>query len=67
MMPGQGGNFDRDLQKVEAVRRRAARKGGIPARVPLARLQHRGEGVVPIPGTPTGCGRDRDRSDGSRE
>jgi aryl-alcohol dehydrogenase-like predicted oxidoreductase len=47
----QGGNFDRNLQIVEEVRRLAARKGCTPAQVALAWLLHEGEDIVPIPGT----------------
>jgi len=46
----QGGNFDRNLLIVEAVRL-AARKGCTPAQVALAWLLHQGEDIVPIPGT----------------
>jgi aryl-alcohol dehydrogenase-like predicted oxidoreductase len=47
----QGNNFDRNMQVVEVVRRLAARKGCTPAQVALAWLLHRGQDIVPIPGT----------------
>jgi aryl-alcohol dehydrogenase-like predicted oxidoreductase len=47
----QAGNFDRNLQIVEAVRRLATRKGCTAAQIALAWLLHQGKDIVPIPGT----------------
>jgi aryl-alcohol dehydrogenase-like predicted oxidoreductase len=47
----QAGNFDRNLQIVELVRRLAARKGCTAAQIALAWLLHQGEDIAPIPGT----------------
>jgi len=47
----QGANFDANLRATEAVRELARRKGATPGQVALAWLLHRGEDVVPIPGT----------------
>jgi aryl-alcohol dehydrogenase-like predicted oxidoreductase len=47
----QGANFDANVRAAEAVRRIAARKGATSGQVALAWLLHRGEDVVPIPGT----------------
>ncbi len=47
----QAGNFDRNLQIVEAVLRLAARKGCTAAQIALAWLLHQGTDIVPIPGT----------------
>ncbi len=47
----QGGNFDANMRAAAAVREVAARKGATPAQVALAWLLHKGEDIVPIPGT----------------
>lgn len=47
----QGQNFDANVRAAGAVRDLAARKGGTPAQIALAWLLHKGEDVVPIPGT----------------
>jgi aryl-alcohol dehydrogenase-like predicted oxidoreductase len=47
----QGENFERNLALVEEVRRVAAEKAVSPAQLALAWVLHRGEDVVPIPGT----------------
>jgi aryl-alcohol dehydrogenase-like predicted oxidoreductase len=47
----QGDNFDRNMRVVEAVRRLADREGCTPAQVVLAWLLHKGQDIVPIPGT----------------
>ncbi len=47
----QGENFDANVRAAGAVREIAAQKGGSPAQVALAWLLHKGEDVVPIPGT----------------
>jgi aryl-alcohol dehydrogenase-like predicted oxidoreductase len=47
----QGDNFDRNLQIVERVRELAEEEGLAPAQLALAWVHHRGEDVVPIPGT----------------
>ena len=47
----QGANFDANLRATEAVRELAGRKGATPGQVALAWLLHRGDDVVPIPGT----------------
>jgi aryl-alcohol dehydrogenase-like predicted oxidoreductase len=44
-------NFDRNLAIVAAVRELAAERGVTPGQLALAWVQHRGEHVVPIPGT----------------
>ncbi|GDY29175.1 aldo/keto reductase [Gandjariella thermophila] len=45
------GNFERNLKIVEALRKLAAERGVTPGQLALAWVQHRGEDVVPIPGT----------------
>ena len=45
------GHYQRNLARLEAVRRVAARHGATGAQVALAWLLHRGPDVVPIPGT----------------
>jgi aryl-alcohol dehydrogenase-like predicted oxidoreductase len=47
----QGANFDANIKAAETVRAVADRKGVTPAQVALAWLLHRGDDVVPIPGT----------------
>jgi len=47
----QGENFQRNLELVERVREIAAEKGVKPGQLALAWVLHRGEDVVPIPGT----------------
>jgi aryl-alcohol dehydrogenase-like predicted oxidoreductase len=47
----QGENFERNLAIVERVREIAEEKDATPAQLALAWVQHRGEDVVPIPGT----------------
>jgi aryl-alcohol dehydrogenase-like predicted oxidoreductase len=47
----QGANFDANLRAAGAVRELAARKGATPGQVALAWLLHRGDDIVPIPGT----------------
>ena len=47
----QGANFDANLRAAAVVREIAARKGGTPGQVALAWLLHKGEHIVPIPGT----------------
>ncbi len=47
----QGENYDANLRAAAAVRDLAARKGATAAQVALAWLLHRGDDVVPIPGT----------------
>jgi aryl-alcohol dehydrogenase-like predicted oxidoreductase len=47
----QGENFDANTRAAESVRELAARKGVAPSRVALAWLLHKGNDVVPIPGT----------------
>ena len=47
----QGANFDANMQAAAAVHDFGARKGITPAQVALAWLLHKGEHVVPIPGT----------------
>jgi aryl-alcohol dehydrogenase-like predicted oxidoreductase len=46
-----GSNFDANLRAAAAVRDLAARRGATPAQVALAWLLHKGDDVVPIPGT----------------
>jgi aryl-alcohol dehydrogenase-like predicted oxidoreductase len=47
----QGANFERNLELVERVREIAAEKDATPGQLALAWLLHRGEDIVPIPGT----------------
>ena len=47
----QGANFDANVAAASVVRDIAARKGATPAQVALAWLLHRGDDIVPIPGT----------------
>jgi aryl-alcohol dehydrogenase-like predicted oxidoreductase len=47
----QGENFDANMRAAAVVRELARRKGGTPAQVALAWLLHKGDDIVPIPGT----------------
>src|SRR5215218_182366 len=47
----QGENFDANVRAASAVRELAAAKGVAPGQVALAWLLHKGDDVVPIPGT----------------
>jgi aryl-alcohol dehydrogenase-like predicted oxidoreductase len=47
----QGANFDANVRAAAAVKEVAARHGATSAQVALAWLLHRGDDVVPIPGT----------------
>ncbi|GGD97675.1 aldo/keto reductase [Aureimonas endophytica] len=47
----QGENFDANMRAAEAVRALAAERGAKPGQIALAWLLHRGEDIVPIPGT----------------
>jgi aryl-alcohol dehydrogenase-like predicted oxidoreductase len=47
----QGDNFDANMRAASAVRDLAARKGAAPGQVALAWLLHKGQDIVPIPGT----------------
>ena len=47
----QGENFQKNLEVVEKVREIASEKGVTPGQLALAWLLHRGEDIVPIPGT----------------
>jgi aryl-alcohol dehydrogenase-like predicted oxidoreductase len=47
----QGENFDRNLELVERVNEIAAEKDVTPGQLALAWLLHRGDDIVPIPGT----------------
>jgi len=47
----QGENFEKNLELVERVRKVADEKGLTPGQLALAWLLHRGEDIVPIPGT----------------
>jgi aryl-alcohol dehydrogenase-like predicted oxidoreductase len=47
----QGANFDANLRAAEAVRALAAARGATAAQLALAWVLHRGEDLVPIPGT----------------
>jgi aryl-alcohol dehydrogenase-like predicted oxidoreductase len=49
----QGENFERNLALVDRVREIAAAKRVEPAQLALAWVLHRGDDVVPIPGTTT--------------
>jgi aryl-alcohol dehydrogenase-like predicted oxidoreductase len=46
-----GKNFDENLRAAALVRELAAKKGATPAQIALAWLLHKGESIVPIPGT----------------
>ena len=47
----QGENFDANVRAAQAVRDVAARKGATAGQVALAWLLHKGDDIVPIPGT----------------
>jgi aryl-alcohol dehydrogenase-like predicted oxidoreductase len=47
----QGENFDANMRAASLVREVAQRRGATPAQVALAWLLHKGEDIVPIPGT----------------
>jgi aryl-alcohol dehydrogenase-like predicted oxidoreductase len=47
----QGANFDANMRAASAVRELARLKGATPAQIALAWLLHKGDDVVPIPGT----------------
>jgi aryl-alcohol dehydrogenase-like predicted oxidoreductase len=47
----QGENFDANVRAVAAVRELAAKKEVTPAQIALAWLLHKGDDIVPIPGT----------------
>jgi aryl-alcohol dehydrogenase-like predicted oxidoreductase len=47
----QGENFDANIRAASAVRELAARKGVSPGQIALAWLLHKGDDIVPIPGT----------------
>jgi aryl-alcohol dehydrogenase-like predicted oxidoreductase len=47
----QGENFDANVRAASAVRELAARKNATPTQVALAWLLHKGQDIVPIPGT----------------
>jgi aryl-alcohol dehydrogenase-like predicted oxidoreductase len=47
----QGANFDANMGAAAAVRELAGRKGATPAQIALAWLLHKGDDIVPIPGT----------------
>jgi aryl-alcohol dehydrogenase-like predicted oxidoreductase len=47
----QGDNFDANMRPVALMRELAAQKGATPGQVALAWLLHRGDDIVPIPGT----------------
>jgi aryl-alcohol dehydrogenase-like predicted oxidoreductase len=46
-----GENFDANMRAAAAVRELASRRGVTPAQVALAWLLHKGDSLVPIPGT----------------
>ena len=47
----QGANFDANVRAASAVRELAAKKGATAGQVALAWLLHKGDDIVPIPGT----------------
>ncbi len=47
----QGANFDANMRAAQAVQDLARRKGATPAQIALAWLLHKGDDMVPIPGT----------------
>jgi aryl-alcohol dehydrogenase-like predicted oxidoreductase len=47
----QGANFDANMRAASVVQELARRKGATPAQVALAWLLHKGDDIVPIPGT----------------
>ncbi len=44
-------NFDANMRAASAMREFAARNGATPAQIALAWLLHKGDDIVPIPGT----------------
>ncbi|HLN61589.1 MAG TPA: aldo/keto reductase [Symbiobacteriaceae bacterium] len=47
----QGANFDANMRAAAAVHELAAQKGATPGQIALAWLLHKGDDMVPIPGT----------------
>ncbi len=47
----QGANFDANMKAAEAVQQLARRRGVLPGQIALAWLLHKGNDIVPIPGT----------------
>ena len=47
----QGGNFDANMRAASVVQELASRKGATPGQIALAWLLHKGDDIVPIPGT----------------
>ncbi len=47
----QGKNFDENMKMAEAVKELANKKHATPAQIALAWLLHKGDDIVPIPGT----------------
>lgn len=47
----QGANFDANMRAAAAVSELAAQKGATPGQIALAWLLHKGDDIVPIPGT----------------
>ena len=47
----QGANFDANMRAASVVQELARRQGATPSQVALAWLLHKGEDIVPIPGT----------------
>jgi aryl-alcohol dehydrogenase-like predicted oxidoreductase len=47
----QPGNFEANMAAADAVRALAERKGATPGQIALAWLLHKGDDIVPIPGT----------------
>jgi aryl-alcohol dehydrogenase-like predicted oxidoreductase len=47
----QGENFDANMRAATSVRNLAARRGATPGQIALAWLLHKGNDIVPIPGT----------------
>jgi aryl-alcohol dehydrogenase-like predicted oxidoreductase len=47
----QGANFDANMRAASVVQELARRRGATPSQVALAWLLHKGEDIVPIPGT----------------
>jgi aryl-alcohol dehydrogenase-like predicted oxidoreductase len=47
----QGANFDANMRAASAVHRLAEQKAATPGQIALAWLLHKGEDLVPIPGT----------------
>ena len=47
----QGENFDANMRAVEVVREIARQKNATPAQMAIAWVLHKGNDIVPIPGT----------------